>query len=125
VLYNLLSNALKFTPAGGEVSLRARQRADSALIEVEDNGIGIRAEDQERIFEEFSQAAGRDDSSLGTGLGLAITKRLVEQHDGQLWVKSDYGRGSCFSFVMPLGYRSEEQGAKTEARSAEPYSAQP
>jgi signal transduction histidine kinase len=124
VLYNLLSNALKFTPAGGEVALRARQRDDSALIEVEDNGIGIRAEDQEKIFDEFSQAAGSDGNSMGTGLGLAITKRLVEQHGGQLWVKSEFGRGSCFSFFMPLGYRSEEPNVRTEARPAEPRSAQ-
>jgi len=120
VLYNLMSNALKFTPASGEVTVRARQRGDSALIEVQDNGIGIRSEDQERIFDEFSQAAGGDGNSLGTGLGLAITKRLVAQHGGQLWVKSEFGSGSCFSFVMPLGYRSEEQSAKAEARSAQP-----
>jgi signal transduction histidine kinase len=127
ILYNLLSNSLKFTPTGGDVFVRGRQRGDSALIEVEDTGIGIRAEDQERIFDEFGQVSGTSDaSSLGTGLGLAITKRLVEQHGGQLWVRSEINHGSCFSFVMPLGHLTQEVAAAPEAmhRRPEPRSAQ-
>ena len=127
VLYNLLSNSLKFTPPGGEVTVRGRCRGDSALIEVEDTGIGIRAEDQERIFEEFGQVGSSDASSLGTGLGLAITKRLVEQHGGQLWVRSEIDHGSTFSFAMPLGHRVKESIAAPGAFEArpEPRSAKP
>lgn len=127
VLYNLLSNALKFTAAGGDVTVRGRRRGDSALIEVQDTGIGIRAEDQERIFEEFGQVGQSDASSPGTGLGLAITKRLVEQHGGQLWVRSEVNHGSTFSFVMPLGQRTKEPAVApgTFEPRPEPRSAQP
>lgn len=109
ILYNLLSNAVKFTPEGGAVTVcsslkRGLTEAESFFeVCVRDTGIGIRPEDQERIFEEFRQV----DSSYsrqfqGTGLGLALSRRLVQLHGGQLWVDSEPGKGSLFTFSLPL-----------------------
>ena len=103
ILYNLLSNAVKFTPAGGEISIDLRRLENTALVEVQDNGVGIPREQQESIFEEFKQITDSESEVRnGTGLGLAITKKLVEQHGGQVGVESEVGRGSRFSFTIPL-----------------------
>ncbi|RLC81171.1 MAG: hypothetical protein DRI81_03105 [Chloroflexi bacterium] len=104
VLLNLLSNANKFTPSKGLITLYCRL-ADPAtiLFSVTDTGIGIKPEDQELIFEEFRQVDGSASREMsGTGLGLAISKRLIEMHGGHIWVESEYGRGSTFSFLLPL-----------------------
>jgi PAS domain S-box-containing protein len=102
ILYNLLSNAVKFTPEGGHVSLHYAEQGELICISVADTGIGIRAKDQEVIFEEFRQIEG-DGAHEGTGLGLAITKRLVEQQGGNIWLESEFGKGTRFSFTMPAG----------------------
>lgn len=102
ILYNLLSNAVKFTPEGGHVSIHYAEQGELICISVADTGIGIRAEDQEVIFEEFRQIDG-DGAHEGTGLGLAITKRLVEQQGGNIWLESELGKGTRFSFTMPAG----------------------
>ena len=103
ILYNLLSNAVKFTPAGGEISIDLESLDGTALVEVQDNGVGIPREQQESIFEEFKQITDSESEVRnGTGLGLAITKKLVEQHGGQVRVQSEVGRGSRFSFTIPL-----------------------
>jgi signal transduction histidine kinase len=118
---NLLDNALKHTPTGGTVTLNAephfwerrisetspsaerRQgrgiRPNSILISVADTGSGIAAEYHQEIFEEFVRV---DPSSSGMGLGLAITKRLIQAHRGKVWVDSELGRGSSFSFLLPI-----------------------
>jgi signal transduction histidine kinase len=101
ILFNLLSNALKFTPAGGRVTLSAAQIADAVQISVRDTGIGIKSDDQVRIFEEFQQA-GPGKAVEGTGLGLALAKRFVEMHGGRIWVESVLGAGSEFTFTLPL-----------------------
>jgi signal transduction histidine kinase len=102
VIYNLLSNAVKFTPDGGRVNVSAARENGAATVTVRDTGIGIAPEDQERIFEEFSQV-GRDPerSREGTGLGLTLSKRFVELHGGTLRVESAPGRGSAFTFTLP------------------------
>ena len=105
VLLNLLSNAYKFTPVGGEITLACRP-TDSAgmLFSVKDTGIGIKLEEQEAIFEEFHQIEEKYIQEVsGTGLGLAISKRLVMMHGGNIWVESEYGHGATFSFLLPLG----------------------
>ncbi|MGA7339410.1 MAG: response regulator, partial [Terracidiphilus sp.] len=101
MLMNLLGNAIKFTPKGGEIELAARQSGDMVRIEVRDSGPGIPSEERERIFEAFHRMRQSDKASEGTGLGLAITRRLVELHGGRLDVESEPGAGSCFYFTLP------------------------
>jgi len=107
ILYNLLSNAVKFTPKGGQISIECVENGDFICISVTDTGIGIRAEDQGIIFEEFRQVeGGKDSTQEGTGLGLAITKRLVEQQGGKISLASEMGKGSRFIFTLPAGART-------------------
>ncbi|MGA8048816.1 MAG: GAF domain-containing protein [Burkholderiales bacterium] len=103
ILLNLLSNAVKFTPDGGRVALRARLDADKAEIAVADTGIGIASEDHAAVFEEFRQV-GRDytKKAEGTGLGLALAKRFVELHGGTIRLESEPGKGSTFTFTLPV-----------------------
>jgi Signal transduction histidine kinase len=101
ILYNLISNALKFTPEQGKVRIEFTHRDDSVHISVWDNGIGIPPEEQQAIFDEFHQGITTKGVKEGTGLGLAITKRLIEQHQGKIWVKSEPGSGSQFTFTIP------------------------
>jgi len=109
ILLNLLANAVKFTPDGGGIEIRASRTDGKVEISVSDTGIGIAPEDQEVIFEEFRQV-GTDYARKreGTGLGLALVKRLVELHGGQIWVKSGAGKGSTFTFTLPLTQRPRE-----------------
>jgi signal transduction histidine kinase len=105
ILFNLLSNAVKFTPDGGSVHVTARRGSDGDFVEisVSDTGIGIKEDDMPRLFKEFSQIESSYDKKYeGTGLGLALTRRLVELHGGRIWVESEYGKGSRFSFTIPL-----------------------
>jgi signal transduction histidine kinase len=103
VLLNLLSNAVKFTPEGGRIQVRAARVDGAAEISVSDTGVGIAAEDQELVFEEFRQV-GTDYAKKreGTGLGLALARRFVELHGGRMWVKSQVGGGSTFTFTIPV-----------------------
>jgi two-component system phosphate regulon sensor histidine kinase PhoR len=101
VLSNLLHNAIKFTPEGGQIILAAKQNVDVVEFSVQDNGIGIPADDLSRIFERFYKA-DHARSEDGTGLGLAIARHLVEAHSGRIWVESTEGRGSTFYFTVPV-----------------------
>jgi two-component system phosphate regulon sensor histidine kinase PhoR len=100
VLVNLIHNAVKFTPPGGEVVLSAQNEAGFVRFSVKDTGAGIPADDLERIFERFYKA-DRARSSGGTGLGLSIARHIVEAHGGRIWVESVEGRGSTFHFTVP------------------------
>jgi len=102
VLLNLLSNALKFTPEGGRIDVRAALRDGVAEVSVTDTGIGISPEDQEAVFEEFRQVGTASKKVEGTGLGLAISKKFIELHGGKIWVTSQVGTGSTFAFTLPL-----------------------
>ncbi|HSE88655.1 MAG TPA: GAF domain-containing protein [Candidatus Binatia bacterium] len=102
ILLNLLSNAVKFTPEGGRIGINARQADGSVEISVSDTGIGISPEDQAKIFEEFRQVGGDyAHKREGTGLGLTLAKKFVELHGGKIWVQSEVGKGSTFSFTLP------------------------
>jgi two-component system phosphate regulon sensor histidine kinase PhoR len=100
VVSNLLHNAIKFTPAGGEIQISAEQVADEVVISVRDTGVGISREDLPRVFERFYKA-DRARSSGGTGLGLAIAKHIIQAHGGRIWAQSIEGRGSTFHFSLP------------------------
>jgi signal transduction histidine kinase len=102
VLLNLLSNALKFTPEGGQIDVRARVHNGEAEISVADTGVGIAPEDQEAVFEEFRQVGTTARKVEGTGLGLTISRKFIELHGGRIWVKSQPGIGSTFAFTLPL-----------------------
>ena len=102
IMYNLLSNAVKFTPPKGQIGIEAKNKRGLAVISVTDSGIGISKKDQELIFEQFRQVSGSDAREFeGTGLGLALTKKLVELHGGRIWVTSELGKGSKFTFTIP------------------------
>ena len=103
IMYNLLSNAIKFTPEGGKVDILAARRDDGTLeMAVADTGIGIKKEHLDLIFLEFRQVEETYSRRYeGTGLGLALTKRLVELHGGSIWVESEVGVGSTFTFTIP------------------------
>ena len=100
IYVNLLSNAFKFTPTGGEVRIGARRDNDVVLAEVSDTGVGIPEDQREKVFDEFYQVDRRRYG--GTGLGLTIVKGIVEEHGGKVWVDSKLGRGSSFYFTVPL-----------------------
>jgi signal transduction histidine kinase/HAMP domain-containing protein len=103
VLLNLLSNAVKFTPEGGRIEVRAVLTGETAELSVTDTGVGIAPEDHEAVFEEFRQV-GTDYARKheGTGLGLALARKFVELHGGKIWVKSQLGQGSTFTFTIPV-----------------------
>jgi signal transduction histidine kinase len=103
VIFNLLSNAVKFTPAGGEIDVSATRVNGEVRVSVADTGPGIAPEDRERIFEEFQQSETGVGHREGTGLGLALSKRFVELHGGRIWLESELGRGSTFTFALPTG----------------------
>lgn len=103
ILYNLLANGVKFTNEGGWVTTKLEISDNLLLIRVTDNGVGISPEDQEMLFQAFTQVdTSKARAHEGTGLGLALTKRLVELHGGEIWVESAVGEGSTFSFTLPL-----------------------
>jgi signal transduction histidine kinase/DNA-binding response OmpR family regulator len=111
VVFNLLSNAVKFTPEGGRIDTSARLVDGELEVAVRDTGTGIAPDDQERIFEEFQQASQPDAQKReGTGLGLALAKKFVELHGGRIWVESELGVGSTFTFRLPV-----RRPAETEA----------
>ncbi|MDB4991013.1 MAG: sensor hybrid histidine kinase [Myxococcaceae bacterium] len=113
VLYNYLSNAIKFTPAGGRVTIRAFAVGHTEFrVEVEDTGIGIASEDLARLFVEFEQLSQRDGKTrTGTGLGLALTKRIVEAQGGAVGARSVVGKGSLFWVTLPADHDREPRAA--------------
>jgi len=109
VFDNLLGNAIKFSPDGGEVTIRVWDAGDVVEASISDNGIGIPADELEKIFERFYQVDGSTTRRFGgTGLGLAIVKRIVEAHGGRVWAESEQGRGSTFFFTLPKLESSDE-----------------
>jgi len=102
VLLNLLSNAIKFTPEGGSIEVAAAPSDGSVEVSVRDTGVGIAPEDLEAVFEEFRQVGASAAKQEGTGLGLALARKFIELHGGRIWVKSQVGAGSTFTFTLPL-----------------------
>ena len=103
VLINLLSNGNKFTPEGGKLKIEVVREDKWCQVSVIDNGLGIKKEDQEKIFEPFCQLENPlTEEKGGTGLGLTIARQIIEGHGGRLWVESEYGKGSRFTFTVSL-----------------------
>jgi signal transduction histidine kinase len=102
VVLNLLSNAIKFTPEGGRIEIGAMPKDGLIEVSVSDTGVGIAPEDQEAVFEEFRQVGTADKKVEGTGLGLTLCRKFVELHGGRIWVKSEVGEGSTFTFTIPV-----------------------
>jgi signal transduction histidine kinase len=115
VLSNLIGNALKFTPEGGRIRLAARKLETEVEMSVSDNGPGIAAQDQPKLFQKFSQLAL--ENRRGLGLGLFLAKWIIEAHGGRIWVISEAGKGSTFSFVLPITARQSRAPGHLEARS--------
>jgi PAS domain S-box-containing protein len=111
VLYNLVENAVKYSPAGSEVRISSRQDKEGLAIGVRDNGIGIAPEDQHKLFEPFARL--QEDATSGIGLGLVVCKRLVEAHGGRIWVESQPGKGSTFLFTIPANKERKPKRPRT------------
>jgi signal transduction histidine kinase len=110
-VYNLVENAIKYTPHGGEVTLQLQSTSDSLTFAIRDSGIGIQKEDMKRLFEKFYRGTNREAlAQRGTGLGLAIVKSIAERHGGRVWVESELGKGSTFYLLIPLTQPKETQG---------------
>jgi signal transduction histidine kinase len=100
---NLISNAIKYTPENGSIAILLCQQDKEVLGQVKDTGIGIPEEAKASLFTEFFRAKNAKDLNLpGTGLGLAIVKQIIENAGGRIWVESEVGKGSTFSFVLPV-----------------------
>lgn len=115
ILFNLLDNAVKFSPSGGPIVVQTRRGDGEITISISDTGVGIPAAQQRKLFQKFHRLDGSDSrETYGHGLGLYITKGLVEAHGGRIWVESAEGRGSTFSFTLPLA-RSRGTGEQRTA----------
>ena len=102
ILINLISNAIKYTPGNGIVKLVVKEKEDSVLFQIIDNGIGIQEEHIPLIFERFYRIENKVHTIKGTGLGLTIVKKSIEQHSGKISVRSNLGEGSIFEFTLPI-----------------------
>jgi signal transduction histidine kinase len=100
-LLNLLNNAVKYNRPDGKIWIRAFQKPNGLQIEIEDSGVGIPADQMPRLFTKFFRARNVEDSTPGTGLGLSITRQIVEMHNGQIQVKSEFEKGTLFSIWLP------------------------
>ena len=110
VLVNLVHNAVKFSPDGGDVTIRVTEQPPDIVVSVEDHGIGIPRGSLDRVFERFYKVDRARVRGGGTGLGLAIARHVVQGHGGRIWVASDEGRGSTFSFALPIAQAQESAG---------------
>ncbi len=120
VLTNLVTNAVKYSPAGGSITVRCRQRGSQhTVIEVIDHGLGIPPDQIGRLFQKFQRVRSEEHYKIsGTGLGLYICRLIVEGHGGQLWVESEFGKGSTFGMALPLDARLHQKAVKAENQSA-------
>jgi signal transduction histidine kinase len=109
-VYNLVENAIKYTPEGGRVVIRTVSQPDYLIFAIEDSGFGIAAEDMPRLFEKFYRGKQREARAQpGSGLGLAIVSSIASNHGGRVWVDSSAGRGSTFYLQIPLAQPKESR----------------
>jgi signal transduction histidine kinase len=113
VFDNLISNAIKFSPAGGRIEIGLENKGEGVLVYVSDEGIGIPSGEQDRVFEKFFRASNRDEEPApGTGLGLAICRQIIDRHGGRIWFESESGKGTRFYFVVPTERSAAPVGAE-------------
>ena len=115
IVLNLLINATKFTPEGGKITLRARENDQHILFQVEDTGRGILVEDQRNLFQAYHRQADEQENLSGLGLGLYLCKLLVDLHGGKIWAESFPGRGTTFSFTIPI-HQTEKEPEQSDAK---------
>lgn len=116
IFANLLENAVKYTPAGGTVGVRARRQAGTICVEICDSGIGVSEEDRDRIFDGFFRSQNaKETDELGTGVGLSIVRRLLQRWQGTIEVESEIGQGSCFRFYLPAIETEPKRMESTDA----------
>jgi signal transduction histidine kinase len=109
-VYNLVENAVKYTPEGGTVTIHLQCTESTLTFAIQDSGIGIPKSDLPRLFEKFYRGTNREAlAQRGTGLGLAIVKSIAERHGGKVWVESELGKGSTFYLLVPLVQPKEPQ----------------
>jgi len=105
ILHNLIDNAMKYSPQGGEVRVSVKSEEEHLIIAVSDQGIGISLSNQAKLFGSFQRLEeSKLDGVRGLGLGLLVCRRLVEAHGGRIWVESELGKGSTFFFTVPLAF---------------------
>lgn len=113
IFINLISNAIKFTPEEGTIGVKARLEADAVTFDVSDTGIGIEKQDVEKLFDEFYRVDNEINQNVkGTGLGLSLVKKIVEAHQGKIWITSEVGKGTAFHFTLPMT-RKNKSGTET------------
>jgi len=117
IVLNLVNNAVKFTPPGGKITLKARLERDNLVVEVQDTGVGISKDDQKLLFEPYRSLESDRERLSGLGLGLSLSKKLVELHGGRIWVKSEKGKGSTFGFSIPLTAAGQKEKVGTGNKS--------
>jgi signal transduction histidine kinase len=100
-LINMIGNAVKFTPAPGKITVRCEERDGGVLTQVIDTGVGVEADEIGMVFDEFNKVGKQHGEKKGAGLGLSICKKIIHAHHGEIWVESQSGKGSCFSFLLP------------------------
>jgi len=121
VLDNLVSNAIKFSPGGGTIQLRLRDRGDSLMVSIQDPGVGIPGDQLEAVFGLFYQAEDPVSRRTGgMGLGLYISKEIISRHGGRIWAESKPGAGSTFSFSLPRNVARRRVSLPARQRRAEP-----
>ncbi|RZK78164.1 MAG: PAS domain-containing sensor histidine kinase, partial [Pedobacter sp.] len=104
VIYNLLSNAIKYSPNGGRISITCNSDQDGSVqVNIHDLGMGIDKKEMDRVFDRYFRIENMDKSMIsGFGIGLYLCKEIVHSHKGKIWAESDYGKGSTFSFAIPV-----------------------
>jgi signal transduction histidine kinase len=111
-VYNLVENAIKYTPNGGDVTVLLHPSPDDLTFAIQDSGIGIPKDDIKKLFGKFFRGTNREAlKQRGTGLGLAIVKSIAERHGGKVWVESELGKGSTFFLQIPLAQPKEKEAA--------------
>ena len=120
VLTNTISNAVKFTPEGGKITVDISLQPGQGKVSIRDTGKGIKKEDIPKVFDRFKQLENIDHHSTGTGLGMTISKSIIERLGGKIWIESEFGKGTTVNFTLPLAERMAENQSQLREKNVEP-----